>query len=349
MEKNEKITLLLVGDSTWPMYVNAFYEEAKKIIHTELFDFGKLNSGRINRKNIILKIENKLAIGTDVYKKNKELLRYVKENKIRYVFLYAARIIHWRTVKKMKQMGIVVMAYCNDNPFSDYYPPYFWRNIIKSAAYCDIVYSYRKNDIEKYREKGAKDVKLLRSYYIENRNYKIDESISADMEIPKVIFLGHMENDERTEYLDALVSRGIEIGVRETSEWKQYAKGRKNIVLFHETLEHYNEIINRAEIALVFLSKINRDTYTRRCFEIPVTGTLMLAPYTDDLATLYKEDEEVVFYRSKEDLVAKVEYYLGHPEEGKRVGMNGRERVLRDGHEAKDRVCQVIEDMVRYG
>lgn len=349
MEKNKKITLLLVGDSTWPMYVSAFYEEAKKIINAKLFDFEKLNSGKINRKNIILRIENKLATGIDVYDRNQELLKYVTENEIKYVFLYAARIIHWKTIEKMKRMGIVILAYCNDNPFSDYYPPYFWRNIIKSVAYCDIVYSYRKSDIEKYMEKGAKDVRLLRSYYIESRNYRIDEPISTDIKIPKVIFLGHMENDERREYLDALVNRGIEIGVRETPEWKQYAKNRENIVIFHETVRRYNEIINGAEIALVFLSKINQDTYTRRCFEIPVTGTLMLAPYNDDLATLFLEDEEAVFYRSKEEFVAKVEYYLEHPEEGRRIGLNGRERVLRDGHEAKDRVCQMIEDMICYG
>lgn len=41
MEKNKKITLLLVGDSTWSMYANAFYEEASKTTNTKLFDFGK--------------------------------------------------------------------------------------------------------------------------------------------------------------------------------------------------------------------------------------------------------------------------------------------------------------------
>lgn len=344
MEKNKEIEILLVGDSTWPMYVNAFYATAKTIVKANLFDFGILNAYRIEN-SFILKAENKLSFGLSVLKKNIDLLKLVKEKKFEYIFFYSARIISWRTIRRLRRMGITIGIYCNDNPFSNYYPKYFWRNIRKSVKYCDITYSYRKSDMIQYTKSGASNVRLLRSYYNENRSYMIENITDSTLYVPKIIFLGHMENDERTEYLDSLVNRGIEIGIRKTDEWQRYAKNRDNIVIFEETVEHYNEIINKAEIALVFLSKINQDTYTRRCFEITATGTMMLAPYNDDLASLFKENEEVVFYRNKQDFIEKVEYYLDHLDEARKIGLKGRKRVLRDGHGAMDRMRQVISEM----
>ncbi|MCM1236643.1 MAG: glycosyltransferase, partial [Ruminococcus flavefaciens] len=100
-------------------------------------------------------------------------------------------------------------------------------------------------------------------------------------------------------------------------------------------------------IAIVFLSKINHDTYTRRCFEIPAAKTFMLAPYTEELADMYEENREIVFYRTKEDFVNKIIYYLNHDEERECIAQSGYERLLNSGHEASDRVKEVMEEYIR--
>ena len=46
-----------------------------------------------------------------------------------------------------------------------------------------------------------------------------------------------------------------------------------------------------------FFSRLNRDTYTRRCFEIPAAGTLMLCDYSDHAATLFAPGREADFFR----------------------------------------------------
>ena len=98
---------------------------------------------------------------------------------------------------------------------------------------------------------------------------------------------------------------------------------------------------------MVFLSKINHDTYTRRCFEIPAAGAFLFCPYTDDLASMFEEDKEIVFYHTKDDFVEKVIYYLEHDEERMCIATAGHERLLRDGHEVKDRAEQIIKDYKR--
>jgi spore maturation protein CgeB len=106
--------------------------------------------------------------------------------------------------------------------------------------------------------------------------------------------------------------------------------------------EDYNRAINGAGIALAFLSRLNRDTYTRRCFEIPITGALLLSQYSADLATLFEEGVEAEFFRSQDELLDKVRFYSRNDEARRKIGLAGRARVLRDGHEALDRAKQVL-------
>lgn len=49
-----------------------------------------------------------------------------------------------------------------------------------------------------------------------------------------------------------------------------------------------------------------------RTFEIPMSGGLQIASYTDELASYFKEDKEIVLYKSEEELVSKAKFYL-HP------------------------------------
>ena len=100
--------------------------------------------------------------------------------------------------------------------------------------------------------------------------------------------------------------------------------------------------INQAKISLVFLSKINNDT--RRCFEIPATKTMMLSEYTDDLAqNLFEEGREADYFKSKEELLEKIQYYLNNESEIAKIGNAGYERLMKDGHEVKDRTKQIMQ------
>jgi spore maturation protein CgeB len=105
--------------------------------------------------------------------------------------------------------------------------------------------------------------------------------------------------------------------------------------------------LNSTKIALAFLSKLNADTYTRRCFEIPAAGAFMLAEYSDDLASLFAEGKEADYFRSPEEMMDKVRYYLRHETHRRRIASAGLSRVHLDGHEALDRARQIRDDVRR--
>ena len=122
----------------------------------------------------------------------------------------------------------------------------------------------------------------------------------------QVSFIGHWEDDGRDQKIAALLEEpGLNVRLWGTL-WEKsalYPELRKRLGLIQPLYqEAYNLAINSAEIALAFFSKLNNDTYTRRCFEIPVTGTMLLSEFTDDIAALFKEGVEAEFFRSSAEL-----------------------------------------------
>jgi hypothetical protein len=47
-----------------------------------------------------------------------------------------------------------------------------------------------------------------------------------------------------------------------------------------------------------------------RTFEIPMCGGLQLSSYTDELAGYFEEDKEIILYRSDEEMISKVKFYM---------------------------------------
>ncbi|MCD7724741.1 MAG: glycosyltransferase [Clostridiales bacterium] len=87
-----------------------------------------------------------------------------------------------------------------------------------------------------------------------------------------------------------------------------------------------------------YASKINLNLTLRsietgvplRVFDIMSVGGFVLTDYREDAAELFEEDQEIVMYRSPEELLDKVDYYLAHEQERLRIGVNGYRRVKRE-------------------
>ena len=102
----------------------------------------------------------------------------------------------------------------------------------------------------------------------------------------------------------------------------------------------------------VFLSKLNRDTYTRRCFEIPATKTFLLSEYSADLASIYQEGEEAEFFRDRREFIAKIIKYLADDAGRRTIAEAGYRRVHCDGHDVNTRMAEVVrlvENIRGYG
>ena len=68
----------------------------------------------------------------------------------------------------------------------------------------------------------------------------------------------------------------------------------------------------------------------------------LITNYQAELYDLFTPGEDLVVYESLEDLVEKVQYYLGHEEERKQIAMRGYETV-KQYHTYDVRLKQMLE------
>lgn len=67
----------------------------------------------------------------------------------------------------------------------------------------------------------------------------------------------------------------------------------------------------------------------KRVMDIMGVGGFALTNYCEETAELFEEDKEIVMFRSPEELLEKVDYYLSHDEERERIAKAGQEKVLK--------------------
>jgi spore maturation protein CgeB len=223
-----------------------------------------------------------------------------------------------------------------------------WRHFRMLIPFVDVCFSYRRSNIAQYQSAGARSVRLLRSYYQPDVHRPVTLSDGERRQFETdVVFVGHCEPDGRLELVDRLIDSGVGVRLFGT-DWNRHARGHRwqdwpSIEPLRG--DEYVKAIAAARIALVFLSARNRDDYTRRCFEIPAIGTLMLAPRTDELVSLFREDEEAAFFDGPDELLAQVNRYLADPGRRQQVAGAGRARCARDGHDVDSRARRFLNDL----
>ena len=292
--------------------------------------------------SLALRTQDRLLAGPALRRLNRDLIERCERIGPDLVFVYRGSHIYPRTIVALKGRGCAVFGYNNDDPFGARHR-WDWRHFLGSLPQYDHVFAYRPINVADYRAAGVSSVSVLRSCYIRELNHPIagppDPRFACD-----VIFVGHFEDDKRDIMLSYLLEAAVNVRIF-GPEWHRSRIFDELRPIIGDRIPRgadYNAALHSAKIALVFLSKRNRDSYTRRCFEIPAVGTLMLAERTADLEELFVPDVEAAYFSSKDELLSQVRRYLGDPVLRIRVASAGRTRLLKDGHEVGDRARQII-------
>lgn len=289
------------------------------------------------------KVQGKYHIGYPLFKLNKDILKEVKDFEPDFVFFYYCLNVFTSTYKKIKEAGVMYFTYMNDDPFSRILLKPWCRRFHRSLPMADWNFVYRFKNIDDYKGIGVNNVSVLMPYFIKKNNFPMD----LDRTIP-IAFMGHWEYDGRDAYVEALLDAKVPLRIYgDDATWSMSSLFRRlkdeHIIKPRMIGDEYNRTINHLLVDIVFLSKLNHDTYTRRCFEIPVTKTCMLCEYTDDMNRLFPENECAVYFRSPSDFADKAQWLLNNPEECKRIGENSYLRLKEIGGSEYDRCKEIID------
>lgn len=301
-------------------------------------------------KNILGRLQDRLMIGPAIDRVNYDFIKTVEECKPDVVLCYRALPLKQSVIKSLaqnKNHNRLFVCYNNDNAFGDLGNKAYWRLFKKAIPEYDLHLAYRDSDVTHLGQEV--DSYVLHPHYLPwlHRQLSAIEIIEWQSDI---CFLGHFEPDSRKRELDTLM-RNVPAKYRlHGSFWKENSKDMAWHGMDSKELqgEDYVRALNATKIALVFFSTWNADTFTRRVFEIPACGTMMLSQRTETMQNLYAEDKEAVYFSSADELVDKAQFYLSHDDARRRIAEAGRLRCISSGYDIYSRMREwisVVESM----
>ena len=265
---------------------------------------------------------------------NKVIFNKIKKYNPDILLVIKGESLEKGIIKNLSQAGIKTINWTLDSPFGDFYPGNKIYNINEYNYFFvfDSYYVDKLRDINpnSYYLACAADPKYVHREVIplENRNYIYDVS-----------FVGSYQPERE----DLFNSLGVKIHIFGPS-WHR-AKNKENFIIQETYLngKEMNKVFNLSKINLNIQALHGKNSMNLRTFEVPSTKSFILTDYKKDLPELFEIDKEIVFYKNKDDLREKINYYLDPSNEEERINIikAGYERVLNE-HTIHHRIKEVI-------
>lgn len=254
---------------------------------------------------------------------------------------------HLDQISEIRKLGIPAAIWFVDDP-------YFTKDTSEICRHYDHVFTHELGCVDFYRSLGAASVHYLplcvnpRMFYPRrtrmehqydivfignaffNRTVLFDQLASFLSSKRTFIAGGFWERLSTYDTLSPFISNGF-IPPEETAN---YYSGAKIVINIHRPWEVGQD--NRNTFQLPSRS-INPRTY-----EISACGAMQLTDVRDDLNQFYRPGYDLDTFSSAEELQSKIEYYLTHETERRRLAIRGLHTTLRN-HTFTARLPQLLD------
>jgi hypothetical protein len=109
----------------------------------------------------------------------------------------------------------------------------------------------------------------------------------------------------------------------------------------------FTKLYQRTKIGINIHNRGKFTTGNYRLFELPANGVCQISDGDEYLDYFLKREDEVACYRSPDELVEKIEFYLAHEKERLRIARDGYVRVTRD-HTVRQRIDTLHQMLQKY-
>ncbi len=284
-----------------------------------------------------------LEVGKEKY--NEHLLDLVRAEKpdLLFVFMYTDELNPKTLLAIKNETKTVSVAWFADDywrffNYSKFWPPYF-----------DFVVTTYSRAVAWYNQAGFQNV--IRSQW--GANTELYKPVQAERDI-EVSFVGQYKS-ARGRLMKKLEQNGIKVEAFGYGWPNGKVSQEEMLSIFSRSKINLNinarpGLFSSRVIARIFLKKSidklvpdyhfidNLKAYFHfpilhthaRPFELAGCGGFVISGYSEDIGDYYKENQEMVFYKTENELIEKIGYYLAHREERERIAKAAYERTIRE-------------------
>jgi spore maturation protein CgeB len=289
---------------------------------------------------LLARLEVRTALGPWPWRLNAVVLQKARVLRPDIVWVERGTLIWPRMLEQIRDMGCLLVHYNTDDLLNS---QNFWRNLYRTIPLYDVHITTNIPNVSELPAMGACSVIQSQLGYDDELCFPHELSQEDKLRLgADVSFIGHWEpaTEEMLQYaLDQQINsriRGHNWHKAQSSMLRRIAKDGPIY------LDEYAKAICAAKINLGIVSAWNRNQTAGRTFEIPACGGFLLAPRTEEVSQFYRENEEVVFYEDRQEMVDKARFYLKHDGERKHIADAGCRRCMTSGYSWLDRVRGLV-------
>ncbi len=217
----------------------------------------------------------------------------------------------------------------------------------------DYIFTTRQVNVPEVKKYNNRVELFMFSYYpLIHQQFRLSKAASEKYACD-VLFIGTYEK-HRAALLEKLMTNfNVALAIygkgwdklNAVSVLKKYVKSTQGL-----WMQEMSKAIQAAKITLGFLRKENRDEYTQRSFEIPVSGGVLLAERSNFHQKLFEEGKEAIFFNPADDteLRNKIIWLLENDAEREKIREAGHKKISEGKFTYNDRINQLVERYHEY-
>lgn len=222
-----------------------------------------------------------------------QLKEFVKDEQPAVVIVFKGMELKVDSLNWMKKRGIIVCNYNPDHPFIFSGRGSGNKNVTDSISQFDFYFSYADDVVNKLKNLGIQSFKI--PFGFDEKGFVYRE-LEPTEEILKTCFLGNADKF-RVKFLNELAELGLNIDVF-GENWGQFTLNPAINVGSAKYGNEFWKTMQKYAVQLNLLRPHNWHSHNMRSFDIPGAGGIMLAPYTNDHATFYRDCQEVFLFNN---------------------------------------------------
>jgi spore maturation protein CgeB len=289
-----------------------------------------MSLGRVHRA-----LETHLLYGPRLRRANAALIETCRELRPDLVWVDTGDWIWPSTLRTLAEQGCFLVHHITDALEARNWRVHLKRRLFREAALCYDVFFTTNLDDQKKMAMSPRPAAILTDLGYDHHRFEptpLADELAKEWD-NSIVFIGHYESNTEAGIL-ALIDAGLPVRVYGHAPWFASRHRQKLGDRLQPQLGNvdYARALKGAQIGLCIVSVLNYNQTASRSFEIPGSGTFLLAIRTPQHLECYEEGKEAEFFGDHEELVRKARYYLDHPEEREAIARRGHERCVASGY-----------------